>query len=48
MFVRKKTNSSVATSVQVIDKSSGQYKVVKTVGSSKNESEINTFVLRGK
>lgn len=40
MFVRKKNNKSGTVSIQIIDKSSGKYKVVKTVGSSKNLEEI--------
>ncbi|NDV84999.1 IS1634 family transposase [Bacteroides sp. 51] len=48
MFVRKKKNRSGAISIQVIDKSSGRYKVIKTIGSSNDESEIATLVLRGK
>jgi transposase len=34
MFVRKKKNKSGVISIQIIDKSSGQYKVIKTIGSS--------------
>jgi transposase len=41
MFVRKKKNKSGIVSIQVIDKSSGKYKLVKTIGSSKNEEEIS-------
>ena len=40
MFVRKKNNKSGTVSIQIIDKSSGKYKVVKTVGSSKDLDEI--------
>lgn len=40
MFVRKKQNKSGTTSIQIIDKSSGKYKVVKTVGSSKDLDEV--------
>ena len=40
MFVRAKTNRSGSVSVQVIDKSSGVYKVVKTIGSSSDEFEV--------
>ena len=36
MFVRKKKNKSGKISVQVIDKSSGKYKVIKSFGSSDN------------
>ncbi len=48
MFVRKKKNKSGVISVQVIDKSSGKYKVTKTIGSSKNSIEIENLVLKGK
>jgi len=34
MFVRKKKNKSGVISIQIIDKSSGQYKLLKTIGSS--------------
>jgi len=40
MFVRKKKNKSGVVSVQVIDKSSGKYKVKKTIGSSSKPDEI--------
>ncbi len=40
MFVRKKKNSSGSISVQIISKKSGKYKVVETVGYSKDEKEI--------
>ncbi len=36
MFVRKKKNKSGKISIQVIDKSSGKYKVIKSFGSSDN------------
>lgn len=48
MFVRKKKNKSGIISVQVIDKSTGKYKVIKTIGSSANIQQINWFVLQGK
>jgi hypothetical protein len=48
MFVRKKKNKSGVVSVQIIDKSSGKYKVIKTIGSSSNEAEINALYLKGK
>lgn len=44
MFWRKKKNKSGVVSVQVIDKSSGKYKVIKTIGSSAVPSEIDSFV----
>jgi hypothetical protein len=40
MYIRKKKNISDVVSVQVIDKSSGKYKVIKTIGSSSDPSEV--------
>jgi transposase len=40
MFIRKKPNKSGIISVQVIDKSSGKYRLVKTIGSSREENEV--------
>jgi len=40
MFVRRKKNKSGLISIQVIDKSSGKYKLVKTIGSSSNSFEL--------
>jgi len=48
MFLRKKKNKSGSTSVQIISKDRGKYKVVKTIGSSDNEQEIQKLVLLGK
>ena len=48
MFVRKKLNKSNVVSVQVIDKSSGKYKVLKTIGSSKIEAEIDDLCTAGR
>jgi hypothetical protein len=48
MFVRKKPNKSGLVSVQVIDKSQGKYKVLKTIGSSKDALEIERLVAEGK
>ena len=44
MYWRKKKNKSGIISVQVIDKSSGKYKLAKTIGSSSNELEIKKLV----
>ncbi len=44
MFVRKKKNKSGVISVQVIDKSSGKYKVKKTIGSCKDKEQIEKLV----
>lgn len=41
MFVRKKKNKSGLISIQIISKSTGKYKVIKTVGSSADEEVIN-------
>lgn len=48
MFVRKKKNPSGVVSVQIIDKSSGKYRVVKTIGSSSTSEEIEQLYLKGK
>lgn len=40
MFVRKKRNTSGSVSVQIIEKVKGAYRVVRTVGSSKDAAEI--------
>ncbi|MCW3808122.1 IS1634 family transposase [Plebeiibacterium marinum] len=47
MFVRKKKNKSGVISVQVIDKSSGKYKVIKTIGSSSVDTDIEMFYQQG-
>ena len=48
MFVRKKKNKSKVISIQIIDKSSGKYKMIKTIGSSKNPIEIDDLIQKGK
>jgi transposase len=48
MFVRKKINPSGVVSIQVVDKSSGRYKVIKTIGSSSDTDKIDTLFLQGK
>lgn len=47
MFVRKKKNVSGKISVQVIDKSSGKYKVIKTIGSSDNPTVVEDLFKKG-
>lgn len=47
MFVRKKRNKSGSVSVQIIDKSDG-YKVIRTVGSSKDSEEVKYLVNEAK
>lgn len=48
MFIRQKKNKSGLISVQVIDKSSGKYKVLKTIGSSQDSKEIEQLILCAK
>lgn len=47
MFVRKKKNKSGVISIQVIDKSAGKYRVVKTIGSSANAEETERLFREG-
>jgi len=44
MFFRQKKNRSGVVSVQVIDKSSGKYRLIKTIGSSSDASEVAELV----
>jgi len=44
MFVRKNKNRSGSISVQIISKSTGRYKVIKTIGSGKTEQEIQKLI----
>lgn len=48
MFVRKKNNPSGIVSVQVLDKSDGKSRLVKTIGSSANPAEVESLVAEGK
>ena len=48
MFVRKKPNKSGVISVQVIAKINGKSKLIKTIGSSKDERIIEELVNKGK
>ncbi len=43
MFVRAKKNKSGSVSIQIIDKSNG-YRIVQTIGSSKNQEKIDFLV----
>ena len=45
MFVRKKANKSGSVSIQIIDKSLG-YKVVKTIGATKDSAEIKRLIAK--
>ena len=44
MFIRKKHNKSGSISVQILEKREGKNKLLRTVGCSKNEKEIEQFV----
>lgn len=44
MFVRKKPNKSGIISIQIIDKSSGKYRLIKTVGSSSDPSVVDSLL----
>lgn len=44
MFIRKKLNKSGKVSIQVIDKSSNKYKVIKTIGCSDSPIEIEKLM----
>ena len=48
MFIRKKENKSGSLSIQIIDKSSGKYKVVKTIGSSQTEEGVTLLLHQAK
>ena len=48
MFVRKLKNRSGSTSVQVIQKISGKYKVHKTIGSATTQQDIKNLVMLGR
>jgi len=48
MFIRQKKNPSGLVSVQVIDKSQGYYKMVKTIGSSSDPFQVEILVQQGK
>lgn len=48
MFVRRKKNKSGSTSVQIVDKSSGKYILLQTVGSSFDSAEIDFLISKGK
>ncbi len=48
MFLRKKKNKSGSISIQIISKERGKYKVVKTIGSSDNEQQIQKLVFLAK
>lgn len=48
MFVRKKENKSGKISIQIISKSRGKYKVVKTIGCTANAKEVDELYIKAK
>lgn len=48
MFIRKKRNKSGSTSVQIVSKAGGRYKVIKTLGSAASEGEIELLFQQGR
>lgn len=47
MFVRRKKNRSGSTSIVIVDKSSGKFTELKTIGVASSESEILGLISRG-
>lgn len=48
MFLRKKKNKSGSVSVQIISKTGGKYKVVKTIGCGKTQQDVQKLEFLGK
>ena len=48
MFVRQKKNSSGSISIQIISKNSGRYKVIETIGCSKDEFKLAQLLKHAK
>jgi transposase len=48
MFLRKLKNRSGSISIQIISKARGKYKVIKTIGSSSNQQQIEKLWYLGK
>ena len=48
MFVRKKRNASGSVSIQIISKKGGKYKVVETIGCSKDNEKIEQLCNKAK
>ena len=44
VFIRKKKNKSGSVSIQIIDKSSGKFKIIKVVGCAKNEHQQQDLI----
>ena len=48
MYIRKIKNSNGKTYVQVIDKSSGKYKVIKSMGGSNQSKQVADLIEQGR
>ena len=48
MYIRKIKNSNGKTYVQVIDKSSGKYKVIKSMGGSRHSKQVADLIEQGR
>ncbi len=48
VFLRKKKNKSGKISVQIIDKSTGKYKVLKTIGCSSHPEQLERYIKEGR
>ena len=48
MFIRKNRNRSGSYSIQIISKSGGRYKVIKTIGSARSNQEIEFLYQRAR
>ena len=48
VFIRKKKNKSGSVSVQIIAKTNGRYKVIKTIGSASTDQQVAALVFLGK
>ncbi len=46
MFIRRKKNASGSISVQIIDKSTGKFRILETIGFATNEKDIRELELR--
>jgi len=46
MYVRKKTNKPGSVSVQIFTKIDGKYKLIKSIGSSKDKNEVDKCVIQ--
>jgi hypothetical protein len=43
MYIRKKKNKSGVVSIQIIDKSTGTYRVLQTIGSATEPDDLDTL-----